>query len=503
MAITGLSLPARAAEVALFYNPAYVDTSTDTIPLGPVGEANSIRLYLQNLGHTVTGFTETTTLGVINKVSPRALLVIPELELQDLEEDWNTGTKNWVRDRVCKGLGLLIFGDENGRAQRLLNETMGYTIGGPLLPTTTYYNPASDPDVATEFPGLDATLPDPSITTGHRNDQLDSTALRVYANANNPSSAVTVFANRYGYGRIFFVGFDWFGTPPSGWEKVLDAGVAYCLSGPGIQPSCDDPGLSRSAFFPDADKDGLDSNQEALAGTSDNNPDSDGDGVLDGQEVQMGTNPDDAGETPDATSYQSLYDTQGATVYAQAGLDYYATENGVDSLSGEQQAALIGAVLADPDYPQHDAVEATLQENIAVLRTEEGYASLTDARVDAGFSTTLEPVEDTLAAYLMVSGNLRDTLTAQYGLIGEYTIYTASKAIGESFSGDGDLDGDGVSNWDEWLNVQAEGGTLPDFVQAAVYTSNTPVELPVPLATGPIALGTLLLCVHHFRRKKM
>lgn len=41
------------------------------------------------------------------------------------------------------------------------------------------------------------------------------------------------------------------------------------------------------------------------------------------------------------------------------------------------------------------------------------------------------------------------------------------KAVGEPFSAQGDMDGDGISNLQEAQNILAHGGTLDDFVVSA------------------------------------
>ena len=85
IAIIGLIFAAGTAyatNVALFFNPTYVDTGP-----APGGEATNLRDTLIALGYTVNTFTGITADAITTATVGQQVLMFPELEVRDLSPD--------------------------------------------------------------------------------------------------------------------------------------------------------------------------------------------------------------------------------------------------------------------------------------------------------------------------------------------------------------------------------------------------------------------------------
>jgi hypothetical protein len=90
---------------------------------------------------------------------------------------------------------------------------------------------------------------------------------------------------------------------------------------------------------------------------------------------------------------------------------------------------------------------------------------------------------------------MRDTVCALFGLNPENyePVTLPGKGVNEPFSAEGDCDGDGTSNIEEYEYVVACGGDIESFVIAASENSPFWEENPALPVAGLI--GLLLLCV--------
>jgi hypothetical protein len=87
--------------------------------------------------------------------------------------------------------------------------------------------------------------------------------------------------------------------------------------------------------------------------------------------------------------------------------------------------------------------------------------------------------------------------------LADYNIFGAAKTTGEPFSADGDIDGDGISNGDEYDQVVAVGGNAEVAAQAIMDPLNLwpgNPALPVVGAAG-LALLAGALAFAGLRRK--
>ena len=163
----------------------------------------------------------------------------------------------------------------------------------------------------------------------------------------------------------------------------------------------------------DSDSDGLSDSQEATLGTSPNNPDSDGDGLLDGWEVDNSFNPLSA---PD--NEETDIDTDG---------------DGLTNLQEQNCGGNPRAADTDGDGLD-DVVEVANGTNIG--RTDSDNDGLSDRQeIDSGFN----PLDPDMDRDGMVDG-----WEVSYGI-------DPRNSAGDN-GADGDLEGDGVPNIDEYLN---------------------------------------------------
>ena len=100
-----------------------------------------------------------------------------------------------------------------------------------------------------------------------------------------------------------------------------------------------------------------------------------------------------------------------------------------------------------------------------------------------------------IAASVSLSSRMRDTVCALFGLNPENyePVTLPGKGVNEPFSAEGDCDGDGFSNLEEYEYVVAYGGDMEAFVIAA--SENSPFWNGNPAVPVAGIIGLLLLCV--------
>ncbi len=118
------------------------------------------------------------------------------------------------------------------------------------------------------------------------------------------------------------------------------------------------------------------------------------------------------------------------------------------------ELAIVGAVLCDDTHSLYAAVEAAFQDHLTELAGE------TNPVVQLNADTA----HDFLAAHMLCSTTARDFWVGYLGLIGTYAPFTTSPD--EPLSPGGDLDGDEVSNQEEYDNVRKFGGSRSEFYEA-------------------------------------
>jgi Ca2+-binding RTX toxin-like protein len=205
---------ASAATVAVFDDPAYVDSANDA-----GAESDNIQASITAKGHTVRAFTGITANNFSFALAGAKVLVIPDQENNDLAPDLSGDAVHIIRSYVASGGGLILSDNTQFAAASLLDRVFGIVVTQGANPGTTTKqaaaagtNFASGPGTLTQNNGTD-------FLTG-----LPAGAASIYANGANSS----VVAFTFGNGEIVFLGWDWFNSDPpnaglqnGGWQNVL------------------------------------------------------------------------------------------------------------------------------------------------------------------------------------------------------------------------------------------------------------------------------------------
>jgi hypothetical protein len=210
-----LTLPIHAVQVAFFSNGSFNDTSW---------EAPNLNAAITSLGHSTTSFSGTTQANFANALAGADVLVIPELEIGNLNAALSAGAKTEITNFVNGGGGIVVVGDGAGRSIALLNSLFGYSLTHNTFVAggSTVLNAIAA--TATSFAGGPATLPNSDGTELLNTVSLPGSALAIYTNG----PQTTVFVNDQGAGYAAFLGFDWFASPtPTSWNTVLHSALTY------------------------------------------------------------------------------------------------------------------------------------------------------------------------------------------------------------------------------------------------------------------------------------
>jgi hypothetical protein len=228
LALIGLAVtvvPAGAANVALFFNPSFVDTATDGS-----GEAYNVQQGLIAQGHTVTTFTGTSAAALSAALVGKSVLVIPELQNGNLSPVLDKNASLTLALFVDNGGTLVMFDPGVGDPLAVLNQSFPQfklTSDGGAVGTISKTAAAAGTPFASGPATLTTNL---NAVDTIKADSLPSSATLplsshiIYADGNG-NAAVTLI--QYGGGNIVIFGWDWFDAAPvggqdGGWLSVLD-----------------------------------------------------------------------------------------------------------------------------------------------------------------------------------------------------------------------------------------------------------------------------------------
>lgn len=173
--------------------------------------APSLISDLRSCGHNTTSFSA-ISLEHWNSTSA-AVLVLPEL-FQKLELGSLTG--RGLRGWIHSGGHFVVCGDYYGHNGRFLNAVFGWSLQGVL----SYSSPTRRPSCSIFCDGPDNVEWDPEVSS-YAENSLPALSQAAYGEAHS----VAVFTLVYGRGRISYLGFDWYDSNRSNWEKVLNMAV--------------------------------------------------------------------------------------------------------------------------------------------------------------------------------------------------------------------------------------------------------------------------------------
>jgi hypothetical protein len=234
--------PAHAAEVAVFDNASFVDTTSRK----DSAESDNVQTTLELLGHSVTPFTEIDAIGLRSAIVGKRAVVIPELERGDLGAALSEQSRTEFAGYVADGGILIVHGTSDRRATNFLNLTFGWSLSAGVV------GPSQRGEDATGSPYESAptTLEANARTRGLYRLTLPPRALAMYVNR----SRAPVVELPFGGGRVIYLGWDWYAAVPrgdqdGGWISVLAAatnapggcagGNTGDIDGDGIPDACD------------------------------------------------------------------------------------------------------------------------------------------------------------------------------------------------------------------------------------------------------------------------
>lgn len=236
--VAALAAAAQATDVALFFNPTYVDTTSPP----PNAEGQNFKAALELEGFTVTTFTGITAADINAAVSGKQVLAFPELEVRDLSPDLSSDAGFAIAFFVNNQGGTLIVCNQgDGDPLAVINEAF---FGGFHMTAVSVSGPINITAAAdgTPFAGGPATLPVNNKTTAVLASSLPDSAKIIYADANGNGVVVLIppTGGLTGGGNIVILGWDWFDAVPigaqdGGWNDLLK--VAASITGTAAIPT--------------------------------------------------------------------------------------------------------------------------------------------------------------------------------------------------------------------------------------------------------------------------
>src|SRR5262245_46088462 len=203
---SGDAAPPGPVRIALFDDPAFVDTSG-----GFTAESDNVQAALTSLGFTFTTFVGTTAVSWETATRAADVVIIPDLEIAtgDLQSSLNENAEQAIVDFVAAGGVLVVMGNTNGRQSGLLNAAFGFATstntGGP-----TQLSDQGSPDSRWVQGPFD--LPANNLTVSWIAPVLDT----AFVYQDPLAHVATVVAIPYGAGKIVCMGWDFFNAAPVG-----------------------------------------------------------------------------------------------------------------------------------------------------------------------------------------------------------------------------------------------------------------------------------------------
>jgi large repetitive protein len=230
--ITIFSTALQAENIALFDNSSYVDTAANQ-------EVANLSASLATFNHPATTFAGTAAADFTTALAGKTSLVIPELEVADLNAALDSTARTVITNFVNNGGNLIVFGDSSRYSELLLDAlfagtdyaSLAYpTCSTSLTPNEVDHMFNRGADVAgTIFATGVPSLVDYADTCPATVASLPTGANNLYTDDSYTNSAV--FSKTEGNGMVYYMGWDWTGAPPNGsndkgWLNVLDSAVS-------------------------------------------------------------------------------------------------------------------------------------------------------------------------------------------------------------------------------------------------------------------------------------
>lgn len=214
-----------AQSIALFDDGAFVDTAAGE-------ESDNVQAVLAAYGHNVSPFTGTSVSAWSNALTSADTLLIPELEIADLEPALASGARDAITNFVDGG-GVIVVHSES--SINLINSLFGFMnfAGTPgegfktnSVVATPFFNVVNSVDENTTVDALSLDdLDDPDSGAG-----LPVNAYTIFSASGNDATAAAML---FGAGRVVWLGWDFSNAKTSsnpsgqdgGWFDTLDRAV--------------------------------------------------------------------------------------------------------------------------------------------------------------------------------------------------------------------------------------------------------------------------------------
>ena len=212
---SAITIPSPVREVAYFNDPAFVDTSRESV---------NMRADLVSFGHNVTDFVGTSDAVWAAALGAAQVIVIPELELATLAPALSATTLALINDFVTGGGNLVISGDPNSLAPVFLNSTFGFSVtySGDFFFDTSTLNAAAA--AGTTFAAGPSPLTNSNGAYALDVASLPTDSVAIYT-TNSAPTAATVMTVPVGFGNATYLSYDWWFAQDADWAKILNAAV--------------------------------------------------------------------------------------------------------------------------------------------------------------------------------------------------------------------------------------------------------------------------------------
>lgn len=224
MALGGARL-AAAATVAVFDNSSFVDTANN----GFFSESDNVQATLASLGHVVSTFTGFTEADFNAAFSANQVVLIPELEVADLNSSLTPAARTAIAAAVAGGKRLIVHG-HNVRDNAVMNAVFGLSLTDGTIYGAGEAISQTPAAAGTAFAATPLSLTAHSTVFTISTASLPPTYKSIYAIGGNTA----VFTNEAG--TLVYLGWEWFNAAPLGtfddWTSTLDAAVGFAVPEP-------------------------------------------------------------------------------------------------------------------------------------------------------------------------------------------------------------------------------------------------------------------------------
>jgi len=160
-----------------------------------------------------------------------------------------------------------------------------------------------------------------------------------------------------------------------------------------------------------------------------------------------------------------IFDDEGWPLYgAMWGQDWMTADENQDGMVDRWQVAMLADALCDEAHPAHDETLAAYLSNLGEIER---------ADYESGQEFVYYAFGRVLAALATIDVGFHDAIRELLAGLGDYVL-----PAGEPFRAENDADGDGVSNYDEYVNILCAGGTMEDFVDCVNDPTLDGTQLP-------------------------